>query len=405
MSIDLTGITNKNEYYTNHYFSTIFEENAGEAITAWAQAAKSSEEIRTPWAQLRQNARQFYPLHDRYAGGALNLQLLAAIRTMADRYLASLGYPEAAPELVPVDASLSVPVYLEMKKSNGAPLLWVMLSASRESDAGILESNVFDGNIAEEDAFGAVHNDDLLELKNEDLATQILFGAAEPPRFLLFISLNQIALIDRNKWSEKRYLQFELEDIFSRLELTTLQAMVVLLHKDSLCPEDGSILLDELNEQSQKNAAGVSQDLKYALRECIELLGNEVLHDMRTRQKINLEEHPVDAGQLTLQCLRYMYRMLFILFIEARPELGYAPIRELSYLKGYSLESLRDIADAVRDDVDEVSDGYYLHETLAKLYDLIYNGYPETEAEFQKVTGADSIHDVFFDCSAQGAYL
>lgn len=53
MSIDLTGITNKNEYYTNHYFSTIFEENAGEAITAWAQAAKSSEEIRTPWAQLR----------------------------------------------------------------------------------------------------------------------------------------------------------------------------------------------------------------------------------------------------------------------------------------------------------------------------------------------------------------
>lgn len=314
---------------------------------------------------------------------------------MADRYLASLGYPEAAPELVPVDASLSVPVYLEMKKSNGAPLLWVMLSASRESDAGILESNVFDGNIAEEDAFGAVHNDDLLELKNEDLATQILFGAAEPPRFLLFISLNQIALIDRNKWSEKRYLQFELEDIFSRLELTTLQAMVVLLHKDSLCPEDGSILLDELNEQSQKNAAGVSQDLKYALRECIELLGNEVLHDMRTRQKINLEEHPVDAGQLTLECLRYMYRMLFILFIEARPELGYAPIRELSYLKGYSLESLRDIADAVRDDVDEVSDGYYLHETLAKLYDLIYNGYPETEAEFQKVTGADSIHDVF----------
>lgn len=395
MSIDLTGITNKNEYYTNHYFSTIFEENAGEAITAWAQAAKSSEEIRTPWAQLRQNARQFYPLHDRYAGGALNLQLLAAIRTMADRYLASLGYPEAAPELVPVDASLSVPVYLEMKKSNGAPLLWVMLSASRESDAGILESNVFDGNIAEEDAFGAVHSDDLLELKNEDLATQILFGAAEPPRFLLFISLNQIALIDRNKWSEKRYLQFELEDIFSRLELTTLQAMVVLLHKDSLCPEDGSILLDELNEQSQKNAAGVSQDLKYALRECIELLGNEVLHDMRTRQKINLEEHPVDAGQLTLECLRYMYRMLFVLFIEARPELGYAPIRELSYLKGYSLESLRDIADTVRDDVDEVGDGYYLHETLAKLYDLIYNGYPETEAEFQKVTGADSIHDVF----------
>ena len=28
MSMDLTGITNQNEYYTNHYFSSIFEENA-----------------------------------------------------------------------------------------------------------------------------------------------------------------------------------------------------------------------------------------------------------------------------------------------------------------------------------------------------------------------------------------
>ncbi len=26
MSIDLTGIGNRNEYYTNHYFSTMFED-------------------------------------------------------------------------------------------------------------------------------------------------------------------------------------------------------------------------------------------------------------------------------------------------------------------------------------------------------------------------------------------
>ena len=32
MSIDLTGITNKNEYYTNHYFSTVFEENTSATI-------------------------------------------------------------------------------------------------------------------------------------------------------------------------------------------------------------------------------------------------------------------------------------------------------------------------------------------------------------------------------------
>lgn len=395
MSMDLTGITNKNEYYTNHYFSTVFEENASATISAWNTAAKESEEVHTPWSMLRQNARQFYTVHDRFTRSSLNMQALNSIRTMADAYLESLGYPNAKPENIAIDDTLSVPIYLEMTKSNGDPLLWVLLSASKELDAGILESYVFDSNEVDEDATGTLYKGILHELVNEDLATKILFGQAEPPRFLLFIGMNQIALVDRNKWNEKRYLQFDLEEIFARNENTTLQAMSVLMHKDSLCPEDGKVLLDELDEQSQKNASGVSQDLKYALRESIELLGNEVLYDMKTRLGRDLEADPVDAGQLTIECLRYMYRMLFVLFIESRPELGYAPIKAQSYYSGYSLESLRDIADQIRDDVDEVGDGYYLHETLAKLYELIYDGYPKTEDELKKATTSDSLHDMF----------
>ncbi|WP_293812237.1 Eco57I restriction-modification methylase domain-containing protein [uncultured Phascolarctobacterium sp.] len=395
MSIDLTGITNKNEYYTNHYFSTVFEENTSAAISGWNTAARESEEVRTPWSLLRQNARQYYAAHDKFVRSSVNLQVLANIKMLAESYLKSLGYPEAKPEVVTVDESLSVPVYLEMTKSNGAPLLWVLLSASKESDAGIMESFVFNAGDIDDDAAGALNKGVLCELANEDLVTKILFGSAEPPRFIMLIGMNQIALIDRNKWNEKRYLQFELEEIFSRLENTTLQAMAVLLHKDSLCPDDGKILLDELDEQSQKNASGVSQDLKYALRESIELLGNEVLYDMKTRIGRDLDAEPVDAGQLTLECLRYMYRMLFVLFIESRPELGYAPIKAQSYYSGYSLESLRDIVDNIRDDVNEVGDGYYLHETLAKLYELIYNGYPKTEDELKKATGSDSLHDMF----------
>ena len=395
MSIDLTGITNKNEYYTNHYFSTVFEENTSTTISNWNAAARDSEEIKTPWSLLRQNARQYYTAHDKFVRSSVNLQVLANIKALAGSYLKSLGYPEAKPEVVAVDDSLSVPVYLEMTKSNGAPLLWVLLSASKESDAGIMESFVFNADDVDDDAAGTLYKGILGEMANEDLVTKILFGTAEPPRFVMLIGMNQIALIDRNKWNEKRYLQFELEEIFSRLENTTLQAMSVLLHKDSLCPDDGKVLLDELDEQSQKNASGVSQDLKYALRESIELLGNEVLYDMKTRLGRDLDADPVDAGQLTLECLRYMYRMLFVLFIESRPELGYAPIKAQSYCSGYSLESLRDIADNIRDDVNEVGDGYYLHETLAKLYELIYDGYPKTEDELKKATGSDSLHDMF----------
>jgi len=395
MSIDLTGITNQNEYYTKHYFATVFEENTSDQIKKWTMESRESEDIHTPWSLLRQNARQYYVIHDRFAHASLSLQMLDAIRNMADTWLSSLGYPAAAPQTIPIDDSLSVSVYLEMTKANGAPLLWVILSASNETDAGILESYGFDSIQVDEDAIGTVRKGVLAEVPNEELVTKILFGTEEPPRFVLFVGMNQIALIDRNKWNEKRYLQFELEEIFSRLENSTLQAMSVLLHKDSLCPDDGKILLDELDEQSHKNASGVSQDLKYALRESIELLGNEVLYDMSHRCGRDLEADPVDAGQLTLECLRYMYRMLFVLFIESRPELGYAPMKAQSYASGYSLESLREIADNVRDDVQEVGDGYYLHDTLSKLYDLIYDGYPKTEEELKKVASMDSLHDIF----------
>lgn len=250
MSIDLTGITNKNEYYTNHYFSTVFEENTSATISGWDAAARESEEIRTPWSLLRQNARQYYTAHDKFVRSSVNLQVLANIKTLADHYLKSLGYPEGKPEVITVDDSLSVPVYLEMTKSNGAPLLWVLLSASKEADAGIMESFAFNADDVDDDATGTLYKGILGEMPNEDLVTKILFGSAEPPRFVVLIGMNQIALIDRNKWNEKRYLQFELEEIFSRLENTTLQAMAVLLHKESLCPDDGKVLLDELDEQS-----------------------------------------------------------------------------------------------------------------------------------------------------------
>ncbi|WP_406037956.1 Eco57I restriction-modification methylase domain-containing protein [Succinimonas sp.] len=398
MSMDLTGITNQNEYYTNHYFSSVFEENVSATLTKWRTATKDGkdgEKIRTPWSLLRDAARQYYPIHDRFLRARFDTQTLFDIVKLADIYLAALGYPDAKPEWISIGGDTKVPVYLELKKPSGAPALWILLAASEDKDAAILDKFCFAGDGIGEEGVSVSYKKLLTEIPNEDLVTKILFEQTEPPRFIVLLGMNQIALIDRNKWNEKRYLQFELEEIFSRHEETTLEAMAVLLHRDSLCPAEGSILLDDLDSNSQKHAAGVSQDLKYALRECIELLGNEVLYDMAHRQGRDLNAAPVDAGQLTLECLRYMYRMLFVLFIESRPELGYAPIKAQSYLSGYSLESLRDIADDIRDDVTEVGCGYFLHETLSKLYDLIYNGYPEKEEDVLKYSGAESLHDMF----------
>lgn len=388
MSIDLTGIGNRNEYYTNHYFSTMFEDGASERIKQWTEESKN-QETKTPWAMLRENAKQYYPIHDRYDRGQPHLTTASNIISMAAQYLESMGYGMVNSVTINVDDKFEVPVFHEEVKSNKAPMLWAVLAYSRDKDSGIMENSILD--------FNAVNNDvlTLTDDNIEALATKLLFHTTEPPRFLIVIGIDTIVLIDRNKWNEKRYLEFDLQEIFSRHETTTLQAMSVLLHKDSLCPVDGNALIDTLDEQSRKHASGVSQDLKYALRESIEILGNEVIYDLKTRQGKNLIEEPVDAAQLTLECLRYMYRMLFVLFIEARPELGYAPINEQVYASGYSLESLRDIAESIRNDTEEVGEGFYLYETLSKLYELIYTGYPQKEGVYNKVKSLESVHNIF----------
>jgi type II restriction/modification system DNA methylase subunit YeeA len=114
-----------------------------------------------------------------------------------------------------------------------------------------------------------------------------------------------------------------------------------------LAPDSGTALIDRIDEESHRHAYGVSQDLKYALREAIELLGNEastlIVEKRRAQQKgVFSGENALDAERLTTECLRYMYRLLFMFFIEARPELGFAPMKAKAYRTGYSLESLRD---------------------------------------------------------------
>ena len=38
--MDLTGIVNRNEYYTNHYFAAIFADNARATISDWRARAR-----------------------------------------------------------------------------------------------------------------------------------------------------------------------------------------------------------------------------------------------------------------------------------------------------------------------------------------------------------------------------
>ena len=70
----------------------------------------------------------------------------------------------------------------------------------------------------------------------ETVVSRQVFGLSEPPRWVLVASLTQMVLLDRTKWNQKRLFRFDLPEIFGRRDITTLQAMAALLHRDLICP-------------------------------------------------------------------------------------------------------------------------------------------------------------------------
>ena len=77
------------------------------------------------------------------------------------------------------------------------------------------------------------------------------------------------------------------------------------------------------------------------MRLSIEIIANEVV---ARRAAQGLEPLPQSQAQpLAMQSLRYLYRILFLLYAEASPELGVLPTGASEYEQGYSLDRLREL--------------------------------------------------------------
>lgn len=131
----------------------------------------------------------------------------------------------------------------------------------------------------------------------------------------------------------------------------------------------GRVLLDTVDESAHKQAYGVSEDLKRSLREAIELLGNEAAVQLIAKGVAQKDLPDI----LTRECLRYMYRILFLLFVESRKELNYAPVDNPAYATAYSFESLRDL-EMIPLMTDEDVNGRYIHDSITKLFRFFEKG-------------------------------
>ncbi|MDP2805471.1 MAG: hypothetical protein Q8O24_05960, partial [Gallionellaceae bacterium] len=302
----------------------------------------------------------------------------------------ALGY-KLQPRQIELQGGMPVPVWAAFGEAHQAPQLLIVpaYQPGREEDDP-LDHTLIAAHYGGQEIPKAFSNLSWLEIVSE-----ALFGTDQPPRYVILVGFKEWLLLDRYKWPNNRLLRFDWTEILDRKENYTLQAAAALLHHDSLAPNQGASLLDGLDENAHKHAFGVSEDLKYALREAIELLGNEAVQQLRQKAQANKQgfytgKDAVDAEELSLECLRLVYRLLFMFYIEARPELGYVPIQKSEiYAKGYSLESLRDL-ELAQLNTQTARDGLFFDATLRRLFSLIGQG---CGAAMQQSVLAGSVKD------------
>ncbi|SEP56345.1 hypothetical protein SAMN05421693_10112 [Ectothiorhodospira magna] len=384
------GIINDNEFYSEHYLSERFLDDIRDSLERWhtaEQAARDAlpkgdtlpEHQLAPWQRLARMAHAHLQGLSQLERERDPRRRVQAQRESVRDLLAVLGY-HYAPRRLPAAADTEFPVLAEYLDPDNAPLLWVVQAVPlAEPDTDPLIVSLLESQYLTLDPSPVPRplwdGDQLTDWQSA--LGRFIFTQTRPPRWVLLASPRQWLLIDRAKFAQGRILRLDWVELLSRRETESLKVATALMHRDSLLDGQGRSLLDTLEDNAHRHAFGVSEDLKYALRECIERLGNEAAAHLVAQardQKKGIFSGQLDPHQLSLECLRYMYRLLFLFYIEARPELGYAPMHTETYLKGYSLEHLREL-ELVPLTSPAEQQGRYFHDTLTTLFRLVREGH------------------------------
>jgi len=220
---------------------------------------------------------------------------------------------------------------------------------------------------------------------NKAVSTLFLLEQHLRPKYILLLAGNMVFLLEQEKWFRGSYLQIDLEELFSEATANRnanyYTLIYFLLRKETLAPESNMVLLDQLDEDSHKSAYEVTKDLKEGIIHAVEALANETLYYQKNILNEDYDETD-DTFELEIKddCLTIIYRLLFIFYAESRDDLDILPSNDPIYNKGYSLEMLRDL-EQVPLYSDSSLNGYFFHESLSKLFELLSSGYREREVK------------------------
>lgn len=369
------SLLNAGEYLSAHYLAEVFpKELKRTRLAAWTALEKAGE--RSPRTALRGVSASYFAaravLAEDEATATVRRRRLDQLHT---DLLAALGFAEASQverRSITVEHSgveHSVPVLHAERDVVVVECGWTtdLDAALDPADAGSLRDPV-------ELPAGK-------QIRSGSDLTLFLFGTTDAPRFAVVLAGAVVVLADRYAWGEGRYLAANLDVAFGRNDTSAggeLDTIAALFSAESLRPPtdaEGSPLAS-LVELSNKHAIAVSAELRVGLQRSVELIASEVLARLREKdvEPAEIDEPRVLAKTLARQSLRYLYRILFLLYAEARPELGVLPSDYPEYAEGYGMGRLGELVTHPLAD-EAAGAGFHLHESLDLLFRLVNKGY------------------------------
>lgn len=311
---------------------------------------------------------------DRLDLASLHVDDVGALTDLNDAILSALGWTPARGVEVTLtsgDKAVRIPVAHQSETHSG--LLLVALHTVFATDPATV---VADKTAAPGTLLHPVRVGDKPEARTVLEAAQLIFTADDPPTYILIVSGGSITLLDRDRWGEGVHLGANLDDAVARGDNRAkgeLAAIAALFSAEAINPGDeAQSVLTGLIDRAANESAGVSKDLRHGVRRSVEILAKAVVHDVRHRQKGAWQQ--IDPEDLTRQCLRYLYRIIVLLYAEARPELGILPVADPDYQSGYSVARLRDTA-LVTLESDHARNATHLQRSLGVLFALVNDGH------------------------------
>lgn len=236
---------------------------------------------------------------------------------------------------------------------------------------------------------------------NKAISALFLIDPHLRPKYILLLAGNVIFLLEQEKWDRGSYLELDLEELFTEATAKATANYPALFYflvgKETLAPDSEMVLLDQLDEDSHKSAYEVTKDLKEGVIHAVEDLANEALYYLKEVLKEEFDETDDRFEQeMKDDCLRMIYRLLFVFYAESRDDLDILPSNDSIYNRGYSLEMLRDLEQVPLYSENSLN-GYFFHESLSRLFNVLSSGYREKENGSNKSFRVRHIDSPFFD--------